>query len=144
MKKYRTFLRLLKTFLIILFIQFNVFAQSGIQNNRKQAKEVNRETRKLSKELSLTKEQVSKVKNLMISVRNQVDTLWKENLSNEERRRLSMKRRGVLQRADSTLKAFLTPEQLTKLEARPQKDLRVRLSYEPELFKKKVRITRDR
>lgn len=144
MKKYRTFLRLLKTFLIILFIQFNVFAQSGIQNNRKQAKEVNRETRKLSKELSLTKEQVSKVKNLMISVRNQVDTLWKENLSNEERRRLSMKRRGVLQRADSTFKSFLTPEQLTKWESKKQKDLKVRVTYEPELFKKKVRITYDR
>lgn len=100
----------------VLMMSVMAVAQPGKPRKTSQER-VENQTEKLTKELSLTPEQVVKVKEILSSKVSEMDSVRAKKMSGADKKDVRTDRKAAMEKTDAELKAVFTPEQYTKYRA---------------------------
>ena len=104
----------------VLMMSVMSIAQSGQPKKKTSQERAENQTERLTKELSLTPEQATKVKAILASKGAEMDSVRAKKIAGADKKGVHAERKAALEKTDAELKAVFTPEQYAKFQAMMQ------------------------
>ena len=101
----------------ILLLSAASFAQPGGSNKKTPQERAELRTQKMTKDLSLTPEQATKVKALFLKQNQEMDSIRAKKVASSDKFVVREDRRAARDKRELELKTILTPEQYTSYQA---------------------------
>jgi periplasmic protein CpxP/Spy len=104
----------------VLMMSVMTIAQPGNPGKKSPQERAEQQTARLTKELSLTPEQATKVKAILATKGAEMDSVRAKKMAGGDKKEMHADRNAAREKTDAELKAVLTPEQYTKFQAMMQ------------------------